>query len=94
MRWEFIYSSCLTFLMSGKIMLWNCLKIYCPHLATLTFCDYWLWKIYWHHQAEKVQKLLPGNNKALIFRVLNTNRPFLLHIFNIHEKEKQAAKQS
>lgn len=50
-------------------MLWNCLKIYCPHLVMLTFCDYWLWKIYWHCQAEKVQKLLPGNNKALIFSV-------------------------
>lgn len=81
--------------MSGKVMLWNCLKIYCPHLATLTFCDYWLCKIYWHCQAEKVQKLLPGNNRPLIFRVLNTNRSFLLHIFNTHKKKgKQAAKQS
>lgn len=73
--------------MSGKVMLWNCLKIYCPHLATLTFCDYWLCKIYWHCQAEKVQKLLPGNNRPLIFRVLNTNRSFLLHIFNTHKKK-------
>lgn len=75
-------------------MLRNCLKIYCPHLATLTFCDYWLWKIYWHCQAEKVQKLLPGSNKALIFGVLNTNRSFLLHIFNIHKKGKKKRKTS
>lgn len=92
MKWEFIYSSCLTFLTSGKIMLWNCLKIYCPHLTMLTFCDYWLWKIYWHCQAEKVQKLLPGNNKAPIFRVLNSNRYFLLHIFKIHKKGKTRCK--
>lgn len=73
-------------------MLWNCLKIYCPHLAVLTFCDYWLWKIYWLCQADEVQKLLPGNNKALIFRVLNTNRSFLLHTFNIHKKIKTSCK--
>lgn len=47
----------------------------------LTFCDYWLQKIYWHCQAEKAQKLLPVNNKALIFRVLNTKQILFVAYF-------------
>lgn len=76
--------------MSGKIMLWNCLKIYCPHLATLTFHDYWLCKTYWHCQENKVQKLLPGKNKPWFLECGTLTDPFY-YIFLISTKKRETS---